>query len=115
MVILCTFLDVPGWGGMEGLEIVELFAGVGRIARLGAWLGYSTRAFDLNYIPLKDSNQTKRGKCRRPAMDLNGCAGFVFLVECNVCNLVGLAILIRKWVGVGEKLISKKLLLMVMH
>ena len=78
MVILCSFLVVPQWEewGHAGLEVVELFAGVGRIARLGSWMGYKSRAFDLNYVPLKRSFM-KRGQYRRPAMDINGSAGIV--------------------------------------
>ena len=83
MVILCAFLVVPLWesGGNGNLEIVELFAGVGRIARLGSWMGYKARAFDLNYLPLKYPFRKKRHRYPRSAMDLNGSAGLVFLAH----------------------------------
>ena len=82
VVVLCGFLSVPFWDGKNGgLQLVELFSGVGRIARLGSWVGLRSRAFDLSYLPLKNPLKMKRGKIRRPAMDLNGSAGLVFLIE----------------------------------
>lgn len=81
-MILCGFLSVPEWEqeSNRGLQLVELFAGVARIAKLGQWFGLNTRAFDINYLPLPNKYTKKRGKHRRPAMDLNGQAGLVHLV-----------------------------------
>lgn len=83
MVILCAFLDVPLWesGDNGSLEVVELFAGVGRIARLGSWMGFKARAFDLTYVPVKKPFRKKRNRYPRSAMDLNGAAGLVFLAH----------------------------------
>ena len=83
LVILTVFLDVPVWqdGGNENLEVVELFAGVGRICRLSAWAGYRSRGYDILWAPLKNRYSQKRGQFRRPPMDLNGAAGMLFLMK----------------------------------
>ena len=79
---------MPPWEeSVTDLDLVELFAGVGRIARLGAWMGYRTRAFDLNYMPLKDPLRRKGGKFQRPPMDLNGSAGLVPLDSNHNLNI----------------------------
>ena len=78
-----TFLDVPVWraGENQNLEVVELFAGVGRICRLSSWAGYKSRGYDILYAPLKNRYIPKRGQFRRPPMDLNGEAGMLFLIQ----------------------------------
>ena len=89
MVILVSFLVVPAWerGGNESLQVVELFAGVARVAKLSAWMGLRSRAFDISYSPLKHPMKLKRGKLRRSSMDLNGSAGLAFLASQQVCDL----------------------------
>ena len=85
LLILCTFLRVPEWedGRNSGLHVVELFAGVARISRLAARLGLRTRAYDICYTPVRNPYRRKRGKLPRSPMDLNGCAGLVFLCLCT--------------------------------
>lgn len=82
VVLLVSFLSIQEWkgGGNASLDVVELFAGVGRIGKLASWMGYRSRAFDLTYTPVRNpETKFKRGKHRRGAMDLNGNAGFVNL------------------------------------
>ena len=81
LTILINFLELPDWelGQNSDLQVVELFSGVARIARLASWLGYRTRAYDLSYLAVRNPYKRKRGKMPRSPMDLNGSAGFVFL------------------------------------
>ena len=44
LVLLVSFLKMP-WQNTSSLDILDLFAGKARISKLGAWLGYRTRAF----------------------------------------------------------------------
>lgn len=74
LVILVSFLQLP-FDHASDLDLVEFFAGVGRIAKLSSWMGYERRAFDITYAPLKHPYKLKRGQFRRPSMDLNGAAG----------------------------------------
>ena len=59
--------------------MVEMFAGVGRIAKLASWVGYRSRAVDVTYHPPKSPLKPKRGKFPRARMDINGAAGFANL------------------------------------
>ena len=54
-------------------QVVEFYAGVGRVASLAKWVGYKTAAIDVLY----GENRAKPGG-RKP-MDINGSAGFVSL------------------------------------
>lgn len=87
LVVLINYLNIPAWGddARNGdLHLVELFAGVGRIAKLAAWLGLNARAYDIAYTPIWKPKK-KRGKLRRSPMDLNGAAGFAFLCYYGTC------------------------------
>ena len=77
LVILIAHLEVPHQESLQGLQVVELFAGIARIARLAQWVGLKSRACDLAFIPVRNPYKKKRGKLVRGAMDLNGSAGFV--------------------------------------
>lgn len=79
VVVLTIFTTVPEWDetGNEDLAVVELFAGVARIAKLAAWLGLKSRAYDIAYCPVRNPYKKKRGKMPRSPMDLNGSAGYV--------------------------------------
>ena len=93
------FLSVPVWENENNkdLEVVEMFAGVARIAKLSSWVGYRSRAVDLLYHPPKNPTKPKRGKYPRACMDINGAAGFVNLVidrnkiNCNECSCILIA------------------------
>ena len=81
IVVLTSYLQVPTWDteANSDLQVVELFAGVARIARLASWIGLNSRAFDIEYAPVSNPNKSKRGRLPRSPMDLNGSAGIVFL------------------------------------
>jgi len=79
VVVLTIFTTVPEWDetGNADLAVVELFAGVARIAKLASWLGLKSRAYDIAYCPVRNPHKKKRGKMPRSPMDLNGSGGFV--------------------------------------
>lgn len=77
LVILISHLEVPDQESLGGLQVVELFAGIARIARFAHWVGLKSRACDLTFLPVRNPYKKKRGKLPRGAMDLNGSAGFV--------------------------------------
>ena len=81
LVVLVNFMKVPSWDetGNAELDVVEMFAGVARIAKLAAWLGMKSRAYDIAYCPVRNPYRKKRNKLPRSPMDLNGSAGFVSL------------------------------------
>lgn len=87
LVVLINYLNIPAWGDdarSGDLHLVELFAGVGRIAKLASWLGLNARAYDIAYTPIWKPKK-KRGQLRRSPMDLNGAAGFTFLRYYGTC------------------------------
>lgn len=89
LVVLINYLNIPSWGDdawSGNLHVVELFAGVGRIAKLASWLGLNARAYDIAYTPIWKPKR-KRGQLRRKPMDLNGAAGFVCLCYYGTCFL----------------------------
>lgn len=71
LIILVWFLDIPK--PQNEYQLLEFYAGVGRIASLAKWCGFSTVAVDIQY----GAHRQREGK-RRP-MDINGNAGLVFL------------------------------------
>ena len=81
LVILVGFLKIPDWerGCMTDLQVVELFSGVARIAKLASWMGFRARACDLLYEELENPYKPKRGQYRRAPMDINGSAGMTQL------------------------------------
>lgn len=81
VVLLISFIQIPALedGTLDNLDLVELFAGVARVSKLGAWMGYKARAYDLNFLPVKHPHKPKRDKRRRGAMDINGAAGLTIL------------------------------------
>lgn len=56
----------------HGYQVIELFAGKRRVARLGASIGLKTTAHDIAY---DEAFSTKKGKS---SMDINEPAGFLF-------------------------------------
>ena len=69
MVLLTSWLDYTSLDSKY--DLIEFFAGVARIARLGETAGYRTFACDLEY--------SKPGEKRSP-MDINSASGFANLV-----------------------------------
>ena len=62
-------------------EVVEFYGGVQRITRLASAMGYAAVAHDINYDPLYQE-KTAKTTGRKSCMDINGNAGFVFLLDC---------------------------------
>lgn len=81
VVILVSFLTVPIWNQdvVDQLDVIDLFAGRAQIAKLASWVGLRSRAYDINFCPVRHPMKLKRGKMRRSPMDLNGAAGLVLL------------------------------------
>ena len=75
-------------------DLLEYFAGVGRIAKLGSKYGYKTGAYDIGYDPpqgeLGPPSQSSKKRTKLPnmkktsVMDLTSTTGFVLLVF--ICN-----------------------------
>ena len=81
MVILVSFLTVPVWNQdlVDQLDVIDLFAGRARIAKLASWVGLRSRAYDIDFLPVRHPLKLKRGKMRRSPMDLNGAPGLALL------------------------------------
>ena len=79
LVLLVWWLDIPKHHDAP-YQVIEYFAGVGRIAALAKLCGFTTAAVDIDY-----SREWGKRMCRRPPMDLNGNAGLVLQV-CNKLN-----------------------------
>ena len=65
--------------GNSKLEVLELFAGVARIAKTAAHYGYTSRAYDIlfdeSYKKKRFRFSTHNKRKKRSFMDLNGAAG----------------------------------------
>lgn len=60
----------------SNFQVIEYFAGVGRIAQVADRKGYQSVAFDLTY---GEERAARKGK--RSSMDLNSNAGFVLAIK----------------------------------
>ena len=79
VIILLTLLI--SWMEDEGavtkeIEVIEYFAGVGRIAKLARYAGYESVGFDMAYGVQKSKLTGKRN-----SMDLNSNAGLVLAIK----------------------------------
>lgn len=72
LVLLVSFLQVPS---DKEFQVLEFFAGVGRIAALSKYVGFSTAAIDIGY-----HQQRFRASGKRSPMDMNSDSGLVCLV-----------------------------------
>ena len=79
LVLMTSWLDGVKLSGK--FDVIEYFAGVGRITRLASARKYQTAAFDLGYgAPKSSGHRRKRNFKKKPScMDINGSAGFVCL------------------------------------
>lgn len=90
VVLLVAFLRMPGWDdNTEGLDLVEFFAGKARTSKLAAWMGFKSRAFDIEYHPTRHPFEPKHGMRPRSCMDINGPAGFALLCPSKVFQCFG--------------------------
>ena len=82
-MLLASWTELPpGLELREGYQVVELFAGKRRVARLGHALGLVTAAHDITYDPhFSEAQQRARRETppRRSSMDINESADFLFL------------------------------------
>ena len=76
LVLLVWWLDIPKHHDAP-YQVIEFFAGVGRISALAKLCGFTTAAVDIAY-----SREWGKRMGRRAPMDLNGNAGLVL----RVCN-----------------------------
>lgn len=68
-----SWLDIPK---KEEIQVIEYFAGVGRIAALSKFCGYKSAAVDISYA---EDQFRKAGK--RSPMDINSESGLVWRVD----------------------------------
>lgn len=71
LVLLTSMLSIEPLEQHSSLEVIEFFAGTGRLCRLATSMGIPSEAHDLSYDETK-----KHGKS---AMDINDSAGYLFL------------------------------------
>ncbi len=89
VVVLVAFLRVPGWHeNTEGLDLVEFFSGKARTSKLAAWMGFNSRAYDIEYHPTRHPFEPKNGMRPRSSMDINGPAGFALLCPKGFLNVL---------------------------
>ena len=70
LVLLTWWLDLPKEVG-HPYQVIEFFAGVGRIAALAKFVGFRSCAVDVEY------GKTSTRKGSRPPMDLNSNGGLL--------------------------------------
>ena len=58
-------------------DVIEYFAGVGRIATVAKYANLKSAALDIEYGKNAPKRSSKR--CSRPPMDINSSAGLLFL------------------------------------
>ena len=73
LILLVAWLDLPVQG--EPYEVLEMFAGVGRIAALSKRAGFKSAAIDIEY-----AKEKWKSKGKRSPMDINSDAGLVSFV-----------------------------------
>ena len=80
LVLLTCWMDGDKWACKSPIQVLEIFAGKGRISRMASWLGLEVRAVDITYMkPRRRTSRHQRRKRRpRSPMDFCGEAGFMF-------------------------------------
>lgn len=73
---LFSWKDIQDCGG---LDLVEFFSGVGRIATYAHSCGFVSRAYDINHDPAPEGYSTHSELPKRSSFDMNGEAGMLFL------------------------------------
>ena len=77
MILLASWTHLPADAGMSsGYQVIEMFAGKKRVAKLGKAIGLVTCAHDILY---DKSFKPKRKRSPKSSMDINDSAGFLFL------------------------------------
>lgn len=75
LILLVWWLDLPKCDAGP-YQVLEYFAGVGRIAAIGTFTGLTSAALDISY---GEHLGKRMGKRKRSPMDLNSDAGLVLL------------------------------------
>ena len=75
MILLVSWLDIPFSNTDGDYQVVEFFAGVGRVAALSKKYGYKSCALDISYGQDRFQSANKRSP-----LDINSDAGLVPLV-----------------------------------
>ena len=79
LVLLISWMEDPDPKDVAvktEIQVLEYFAGVGRIAQLSEKIGYVSCGFDLDY-----GKQSSKRSGRRNPLDLNSSAGFILAVK----------------------------------
>ncbi len=77
MILLASWTHLPADSGISsGYQVIEMFAGQKRVAKLGKAIGLVTCAHDILY---DKSFTPKRKRSQKSSMDINDSAGFLFL------------------------------------
>ncbi|CAK9055907.1 unnamed protein product [Durusdinium trenchii] len=84
---LFSWKDIQDCGG---LDLVEFFSGVGRIATYAHSCGFVSRAYDINHDPAPEGYSTHSELPKRSSFDMNGEAGMLLCI---------IMILHGKWPG----------------
>ena len=79
LILLVSWLDLPVQD--DPYQVLELFAGVGRVAALAKFAGFKSAAVDLDY-----SKEIWQRQGKRSPMDINSDAGLVSF-DCNLYEL----------------------------
>ena len=74
IILMASWMD-PGFGNNRSFDVVELFAGKARVARLASARGWYAICHDWDY----DDDYQHDAAGRHNAMDLCGSAGFLHL------------------------------------
>ena len=84
VLLLASWMAVPDDFAPQQLDILELFAGRARIARLAEVAGYAAMIHDIAYDKTAFSSEPSKSKRKKQTgkscMDLNTSAGYASLV-----------------------------------
>ena len=61
----------------DGIDVIEFFSGVGRIAKIASAYGFLSRAYDINMDKPPPGDSAHSQLPKRSAFDMNGEAGFL--------------------------------------
>ncbi len=86
VILLTSWLDFVDLNESPEYDVIEFYAGVGRIARLSSGVGYRAAAYDVTYDLgccdtefLEEHQNPILTEGKKKTMDLTTPAGFVFL------------------------------------
>ena len=77
-----------GWDVGDGLDVIEFYSGVGRIAKSAVYMGLESRAYDIDHDKPPPGESVHSKMPKRSSFDLNGEAGFLLLGFNNLCTFV---------------------------